>query len=322
MVNVKNRDRSLDIFKGFAILIVVVGHALQALLPIEGGYSLLVIRSFQMELFMFTSGMAFSYTYPEKANGCSMKKLVVKLLPVYLIWGYVLFFLTVWASGSELNLFRTVSVLYNSGFWYLRYLLLYEIFILCLGVTLRHISVLAEKKVLYYILPLLGISVIWMGTHVPILKESISSPLYIYLVLGLYFGKIKDKIGEKPRIVITGIGVVGMIALIALHRFAMLIPPFAIMAFWGLATQTVKLPKPASIFSYIGLRTLQIYAIHVCVLHGPWIETGWYRLIYEKSGMPSILAVVLLSVLWIAICLLAEWIISKNKRVSCILFGR
>lgn len=316
------RDQSLDIFKGFAILIVVVGHALQALLPAEGGFSHQVIRSFQMELFMFTSGMAFAYTYPQKATAGSMQKLIGRLLPVYLIWSYILFFLTVWASGSELTLSRAASVLYNSGFWYLRYLLLYELFVLLIGIILRHIPFFSNQDWLYYVLPIVGISVIWVGTHIPILNASMSSPLYFFLVLGLIFGKVKDRIGIRMQIMIAGIGIIGMILLIALRRLNILMPFFAIAAFWGISTQAVHMPKLANVFAYLGLRTLPIYAIHVCVLHGPWIETGFYRSLDERIGMPFGASVLLLSSIWLGICLGTDRLISKNKKLHCILFSR
>ena len=319
-VSKQNRDVALDVFKGFAILIVVVGHALQALSMSGLAYQL--IRSFQMELFMFTSGLAFSYSYPSKANSATAKKLLTRLLPVYLIWSYILFFLTSLVSTEKITAISIMKVLYSSGFWYLRYLLLYELFILFIGTVIRRIPIISEKKWIYYVAPLFGVAFIWLGTLVPILNSSMSSPLYLYLVLGCCFGAVKQHVGEKLRIVIAVGGLFGVILLLALKLLNIFVPIFAIAFFWGLSTQVVKFSRTACVFSYLGLRTLQIYAIHVCLLHGPWIATNWYQMICERINMPFAIGVVLLSVLWLGICLLATWLISKSTKLSHILFAR
>ena len=56
-----SRNRVLDVFKGILILIVILGHAIQAAHGGEGNPIHDYIRSFQMELFFVASGIVSMY---------------------------------------------------------------------------------------------------------------------------------------------------------------------------------------------------------------------------------------------------------------------
>ncbi|QWD52927.1 acyltransferase family protein [Polynucleobacter paneuropaeus] len=66
--NIKNRDQFLDIAKGLAIILVILGHTFQGLSEnFDDLIGFRVIYSFHMPLFIFISGMVFSVTLKKTA---------------------------------------------------------------------------------------------------------------------------------------------------------------------------------------------------------------------------------------------------------------
>lgn len=65
MSRMKDRDYAVDLLRGIAIIVVVIGHAMQVC--VGGGYhtAIEIIKSFQMPLMFFVSGMSLVYGYPD-----------------------------------------------------------------------------------------------------------------------------------------------------------------------------------------------------------------------------------------------------------------
>lgn len=84
-----SRDSNIDALKGFAILLVVLGHAIQAHVPhFDDNLLFRLIYSFHMPLFMFLSGYV-AWDRPIKL-GKKFVRLVVPFITWYLAL-YVLF---------------------------------------------------------------------------------------------------------------------------------------------------------------------------------------------------------------------------------------
>ena len=76
------RNNTLDLLRGLAILIVVIGHAIQVNLS-EGRNCFIwsnLILSFQMPLMFFISGYATGFSFPSSNPKRFIKKKVVRLL--------------------------------------------------------------------------------------------------------------------------------------------------------------------------------------------------------------------------------------------------
>lgn len=78
-----NRDNTLDLLKGFAIFLVVLGH-INVVTPVEN-----LIYSFHMSLFMFISGCTFWYSYKksEKAVSYIFNRFLSLIIP-YIAWSF------------------------------------------------------------------------------------------------------------------------------------------------------------------------------------------------------------------------------------------
>ena len=130
--NTHARNEILDVIRGLAILIVILGHALQGTNHGETGGTLhAFILSFQMELMFAISG--FSAVYARKGTfRLALERHLLRLGVPYFVWvGLAFLFQAVrgiapWAPSQIANLVMT------SGFWFLRQLLLiyiaYEVY--------------------------------------------------------------------------------------------------------------------------------------------------------------------------------------------------
>lgn len=128
----KQRLHYIDQLKGFAILLVVVGHVIEWCFN-ETSTSLLyrIIYSFHMPLFAFMSGFVFrgesNFMESLKKFGKQTERLMLPFLVVGLIYSY---------SVLHLNYEAFFQHLYKQGYWYLLFLLqcyllthIYHIFI-------------------------------------------------------------------------------------------------------------------------------------------------------------------------------------------------
>jgi fucose 4-O-acetylase-like acetyltransferase len=84
----KVRDPYLDIMKGLAILLVVVGHAIQSLPNYQDGLVFRTIYSFHIPLFMFLSGAVASYSSAPMDKKFIWKKFLLLVVP-FVAWAVV-----------------------------------------------------------------------------------------------------------------------------------------------------------------------------------------------------------------------------------------
>jgi fucose 4-O-acetylase-like acetyltransferase len=87
----KERNGFLDALKGFAILLVVAGHAIQSLPNFDDNVIFRIIYSFHMPLFMFLSGAVAAYSLKPMNWGFIKTKALILVLP-FIAWylaGYI-----------------------------------------------------------------------------------------------------------------------------------------------------------------------------------------------------------------------------------------
>ena len=320
-MNSKERDISIDIMRGIAILVVVLGHSFQSCL---GGHQLYIydiIRNFQMPIFMFISGMGLAFSYPKKISIVLIKEKVIRFLPASLIWGYVLYFLRCWVLEEQINISEIIKVIYASNFWFLRYLLIYQVIIIGTGCIINRIFPSAREWMFYFI-PIMVVVLIKVGTYIPVVKYSMSSSLYLWLVAGIIFEKIKSKFPDK---IMTLLGIIGSVSVTVLTYFHILNLVYTlgmILIVWWMSNVLSKYQVVSNYMQYIGVRTLPIYAIHHTVLYGPLVSIGFYDRLFGKYNISLLAGVMSLFLLWTAISLIAEHIISKNRMLRKILFAK
>ncbi len=87
------RNKIIDITRGYAMFLVVLGHAIQYANPetMDENIIFRLIYSFHMSLFMFISGLAVSYSKTE-INSDWLRKRFFNLIIPFFAWGIIPFF--------------------------------------------------------------------------------------------------------------------------------------------------------------------------------------------------------------------------------------
>ena len=132
----KERYEWLDISKGIAILLVVLGHAIQYYLyPIDYADSLSyrVIYSFHMPFFFFLSGLSSGFSNNPFFNKDNLKKKIKRLMIPYVAWGLIYLPANLLYKGWSTNLMTDLFM--NPprfGLWYLYSLFFIWLFHTCI----------------------------------------------------------------------------------------------------------------------------------------------------------------------------------------------
>ena len=128
------RNKIIDITRGYAMLLVVLGHAIQYAAPetMDENIIFRLIYSFHMSLFMFISGLAVSYSKTE-INYDWLRKRFFNLIIPFFTWGIIPFFFNKNWSGFFSSM-KELLISPDHGLWFL--LVLFEIscllFIICI----------------------------------------------------------------------------------------------------------------------------------------------------------------------------------------------
>jgi len=322
----KERNLLMDYLKGFAILLVILGHSIQYNEPgfFDKNVLFRVIYSFHMPLFMFVSGFLAFSTF--KATGNSLMKRFRSLVIPFFTW----FIISYFVNGTLSTFFQAFIDLLmypDKGLWFLwilflNFLLLFvakkctektpELIMIIFIVIINALLILHFKSVT------LGL----LGWHL------------IFFTLGYGFNKYKAMLSEHQ---------IKIIGLISLVLFCLLVP------FWRRVDQAFYLPVfsaginkllllaykyivPISgifsmyhLFSYLksenivsrsliyfGQISLEIYAVHFYFL----------MLIPLLMFMPLTIKVVLIFLIALAGSILVKMLIEKSAVLSFILFGK
>ena len=118
----QNRDITLDILRGVAILIVVFGHSIQAsLLSNESSFVWSkVILNFQMPLLFCISGYSAGFSCPCRDTKNFIVKKIKRLLIPYIAWEIVHYILVCILPGNYrvFGLTRFLKEFFVSDFWF------------------------------------------------------------------------------------------------------------------------------------------------------------------------------------------------------------
>lgn len=116
----KERNNSLDVTRGIAAIIVLLGHTLQVYTDAESNYLFKMITCLQMPLFMFVSGYAIGYSKSiESLSNLYdfLKKRSLSLLLPWFMWSIIVYFVMI--NKSILEHIRYAAYHMESAFWFL-----------------------------------------------------------------------------------------------------------------------------------------------------------------------------------------------------------
>ncbi len=182
--NSSNRNEIVDLLKGLAIYLVILGHVIQCYSYSSSQYlnnpAYLCIYSFHMPLFMYISGVLI-YQSLLKSNSLLkiIKKRTVQLIYPYFVWGFALFiidfvinYFRLFTSDSFENILKMTWRNF-SPYWFLLSLWISSLIVSLVWYATN------KKEVWLIILCLLGI--IWFASGI----RDRDVWMYIFFVIGI-----------------------------------------------------------------------------------------------------------------------------------------
>jgi len=350
--------------RAFAVLMMVQGHTIDTFLGDEyrSFDSTLfniwyTIRGFTAPIFMFTSGVAFTYLLRLNPNPFNQNPRVIKgvhRFVILVLTGYLLRFPTHLifdfsdVTHEQWLVFFTVDALHLIGFGLL--------FVLCLSYIsekfrLSHYLTFSLGASFFFFLYLIMDKINW-ANYLPIpfaayLYHGTGSlfpffPWAGYLIsggiLGLYLAKNpKAFLLEKFSIKLFAFGVASLIICYSVHLFEDSF--YGVKVFWtdnlalifyrlgmilllnsAMAYIALRIKTIPEIVQQVGKNTLLVYVVHVIILYGSiWIPG--FGMFYSKTlNIPlSILAAILLIVLMFGMVSFVEkWKINRSRKLAAV----
>lgn len=334
-MNNKERNNTLDLLRGIAILIVVIGHAIQANL-LENETCVIwskVILSFQMPLLFFLSGYTLGYSFPNENTKVLFGKKTIRLLLPYLTWTLIHYVIMIILPVD----YRRWSVLgflkefFLSDFWFLRVLyLFFVIFFACNWFAqIIHFN---NKKILVSITIIASILVMILMKKIPLLDKSTSLWWYLWFLCGYFsFGMknwnlikklwsrniFRNALAFSTLILMITVWVV-LIEIDVPSKVIAIVYVVCICIF-VCAIERVIPARIRKTITGIGSNTLPIYAIHWCLLFSPLWRVGMYHKLF--GNLPLVVSSILTAVVWVVLCNLLTYLVRKYKLTRVLLLG-
>lgn len=288
----KQRFEWLDSCKGFAILLVVVGHMVGGymrggLFPDNMAFMQKVhntIYSFHMPLFMCISGYVFYMAYLKNSRVERLKLSVINNVYIYVVWNCI-----TWIVKYVLSAYTNASVKVSDLImipiqavdilWYLYVLI---IFYVVFGLIYEKIQNIDDRLLLCICAAISAVSScvdIWLPFHI------ISALTYsVFFALGISMAKSNMIDWSKHKILkYTVSAILILIAVIfSINLFTIpvlgIIIAFVITAVFMVFFYNCKQLNTKNVFSFLGKHSLEIYVIH------NFIAT-FFRVILPKIGV-------------------------------------
>lgn len=253
----------IDLIKGIAILLVVIGHLEQRNKIFTGGGDSLIykyIYLYHMSLFFFCSG--FLYKWIEKKEISTYFSLIarkcVRLLIPLVAWGTIMFLYDK-REFTLLNYIDTIFYHTNYGCWFLRDLFKYYMYIIILNYLLNKHTGSRDLKILAISVILLICAILHlMGYDSFILDWNLCA--FLIGVLVRQWNSLWTVFSNKIVASVSAI-------LFFLPCFYDVVPREAVsisaIIFFINLSNNIKLPlKVLDGFAYLGRNSMPIYLIH------------------------------------------------------------
>lgn len=329
------RSSALDLLRGMAILIVVIGHAIQVNLP-QGHTSFIrsyLIMPVQMPLLFFISGYTTGFSFPSKNPGLFIRKKAVRLLLPYLSWESLHYFIAAALPGDyrRLGLAEFLREILVSDFWFLRMLFLFFVITWLADILLHLLH--QEKNAWASIIALLVLSpAVMLAERMPLLSQSADLWYYQWFVCGYAaIHVLRDERVRKLwrirrlRRVAVGVGLAAMAATAVILTQRTIRPRLVCVIFcFGICIAACGLERviPTLIRDFgtkIGQNTLPVYAIHWCLLFSPLMRIQFYTGLF--SGWPLPISSALTAAAWTLICVLLTRLLRRTRLTRVLLLG-
>lgn len=291
-MEMKKRDKLVDALKGYACLLVILGHVMRGVrgaglgVPYISLWIEVIIWTFHIHLFMFLSGYVYSYTGGWKAKGSRVRFIKHKLLNLgvpYFVFSIVYIIINSMVPSANIN-FSLSDILYIWKTPVAQYWFLYTLFMLfVIWVVLSNWLSNIQITIL-----ILGIAVVKaiLGINFGFLESAMSSSFAFGIGTCVQPGAIK-KISEKSigiKLLVIAIHLVVVITLIYMnisnYGVYLLRIILGILASIAFISCLVKIEIVDKFLQFICKYSFSLYLLHV-------FFTAAIRIAFMKVGITN-----------------------------------
>lgn len=326
----KQRNLFLDYFRGIAIIIVVLGHALLLCDETATDPLLRLIQTFQMSLLFVISGFSSGFSEPMKNSKSFLLGKVKRILLPYLVWIQIHYILTACVSGYYSVVGQLKSVLV-SQFWFLRILFLMFLVYWAFVMIYRALHKLSSGPLNVLIAAVVAAILTVLISRIPGCGSLLN---YLpFFVLGNLLYKLSKKYDAKVYrsafTILAGIlAVVFVVSIVLLSKTQGIIYILIdkSMALSGVAACYIVcrllyaipwLKKLTTLVEKIGKNTLPVYAIHWCIFFS--LPLPLYSVLANSIGLH--LSALIVALVWLVLCMVMIYLLQKNKFTRNLLLG-
>lgn len=340
---VKQRDRSVDVLRGIAMLLVVLGHTMTgSTLNSEKSFLFNIVWSLQMPLFFLISGYVTRYSR-QITSGKAFGKFIIRRTIAYMLPFFVWTFIIRGIVFGQTSFFNVKHLVYNmdSGYWFL-----FSIYVIAFifGVSELLSNTINKGKnqykgilltAVFFVLGAIALGGLGILMGLDFLCIKLTLYYMPFYFAGYVFGKFKDKIltiewikkAKEAFIAIAVIIYVFVIAHVELYSLSessvdILIRAatslFGCIAVCSLISNFAN-PKNKLLgfLDWAGLHSLEIYLIHGLVLNVLKVEpllafSSWQGLVLVASNF----------IITMIIVFCVTKILNQNKVLNIVLFGK
>ena len=345
-MELSNRNAKVDITRGIAILMVVMGHTLQYFL--NGTQSLLsnVIFSLQMPLFMLISGYVCKYSKSIDSLNAFLKRVLKKSYALLLPWGvwtiirFFISFTSFTGIGGFFEYIKYIITHMDSGYWFIFTLFTIDLIVsaselLSCFIKITSRSKIARKTVQMVFVGIFFLSLGVLGKLVGMHLLAIKYTLYYipYFCLGYLFGAFDDEINALKHynmisaIIASLFVVVYSILILQFNIHGMPDNPLNILirgvisltgcvVLFYVVTQSNCNGKITRFLCHCGKHSLEIYLVHYCFLK--FINTDAMVL----NSVHGVVALVINYAVCIACTLTAVYCVGNIPYLNKVLFAK
>lgn len=181
----KSRNSKIDVLKGIAILLVVLGHTIQySEANFDDNFLYRIIYSFHMPFFMFISG------YLALGKTVSLKKKFAALVIPFILWYLISYLISIF-QGNATEFVPYITKLFYSpdyGLWFLWVLFINFCLLKAISIIapkINDLDMLATAVCVYLLIQTIPLGVLGMG----LVKWH-----FLFFIAGYFFAKYKNKI--------------------------------------------------------------------------------------------------------------------------------
>lgn len=316
------RIPELDLMKGIATLLVVMGHVVLFSLKLEDSAIVGLIAIFHMPIFFTVSGFLSYKPAPAYKLGEEAKRLFVRsrtLLVPLVAWSLLSYLLPDFPVGGT-------SVFYRNGYWFFLALWWCNVILFLLSYVVSQ----SRKLALDVFLFLATFALIVAGRlcnfdlfgYFPIMSIQYYFPFFAIGFLMRKYASIQAFLLNKYTYAL-GIAVVllgwyfrgmqnyGLFALSAL---------FAVIVAWLACREINPENRTSRVLSVIGQNTLPIYAIHYFFIAG--LPVSFHEFVNVPMGFVFQFVIAFVyAVVIVGMCLVVDRILSVNPITRMLFFG-